>query len=139
MHTNGFCLFCFLGFARRIFECRTESHRTKSYRHKVTDEKSQDKKSQFKFCILTKHIGQKVTGQKVTTWNFALFFVVFVFNSVYLFCPCCFYAYCLLLCNLCITMVFYLWFSGLSLWLVASVFVCRYPIVNNYTFLHHTL
>jgi hypothetical protein len=57
-----------------------------------------------------------------------------VFNSVYLFCLCCFY--CLFLCNLCITMFFDLWFSGLSLWLVASVFVCRCPIVNNYTFLH---
>jgi hypothetical protein len=50
-----------------------------------------------------------------------------------LFCPCCFY--CLFLCNLCIIMFFDLWFSGLSLWLVASIFVYRCPIVNNYTFL----
>ena len=34
----------------------------------------------------------------------ALFFVPFVFNSVYLFCPC--YFYCLFLCNLCIAMFF---------------------------------
>ena len=32
----------------------------------------------------------------------ALFFVAFVFNSVYLFCPC--YFYCLFLCNLCMAM-----------------------------------
>ena len=33
----------------------------------------------------------------------ALFFVPFVFNSVYLFCPC--YFYCLFLCNFCMAML----------------------------------
>jgi hypothetical protein len=33
----------------------------------------------------------------------ALFFVPFVFNPVYLFCPC--YFYCLFLCNFCMAML----------------------------------
>jgi len=60
----------------------------------------------------------------------ALFFVAFVFNSVYLFCPC--YFYCLFLCNLCMAMFLDLWpFVLLLRYSFADIFMTMTIILKS--------
>ena len=60
----------------------------------------------------------------------ALFFVPFVFNSVYLFCPC--YFYCLFLCNLCMAMFLNLWpFVLLLRYSFADIFITMTIILKS--------
>jgi hypothetical protein len=60
----------------------------------------------------------------------ALFFVAFVFNSVYLFCPC--YFYCLFLCNLCMAMFLNLWpFVLLLRYSFADIFITMTIILKS--------
>jgi hypothetical protein len=59
----------------------------------------------------------------------SVLFEAFVFNPVYLFCPC--YFYCLFLCNLCIAIFLDLWCSVCCFGIRLSMFVQHFTIPGS--------